>query len=111
MSRRVTCRIRAFDLERVELLDYAFTRRRGFSLKGYAERSFGVFQEEPFDVEWEFNATVAADAKEFLFHPSQVMEDKPDGSLIVRFRAGGVREMAWHLVTWETLYGSSNRLD
>ena len=28
------------------------------------------------------------------------MEDQPDGSLIVRFRAGGVREMAWHLFTW-----------
>jgi predicted DNA-binding transcriptional regulator YafY len=24
----------------------------------------------------------------------------PDGSLIVRFRAGGDLEMAWHLYTW-----------
>jgi hypothetical protein len=29
-----------------------------------------------------------------------MMEDQPDGSLIVRFRAGGLLEMAWHLFTW-----------
>lgn len=28
------------------------------------------------------------------------MEDQPDGSLIVRFRAGGALEMSWHLFTW-----------
>jgi predicted DNA-binding transcriptional regulator YafY len=25
---------------------------------------------------------------------------EPDGSTIVRFHAGGLREMAWHLFTW-----------
>jgi predicted DNA-binding transcriptional regulator YafY len=28
------------------------------------------------------------------------MEEEPDGSLVVRFRAGGLLEMAWHLFTW-----------
>jgi predicted DNA-binding transcriptional regulator YafY len=28
------------------------------------------------------------------------MEDKPDGSLNVRFRAGGMLEMCWHLFRW-----------
>ncbi len=44
--------------------------------------------------------TAAPDARQFLFHPTQSFEEKPDGSLIVRFRAGGLLEMAWHLVTW-----------
>jgi predicted DNA-binding transcriptional regulator YafY len=88
------------NIERVELLERSFTRRRGFSLQEYAERSFGVFQEEPFDVVWKFSPEAAADAREFLFHPSQRFEDQADGSLIVRFRAGGLMEMAWHLVTW-----------
>jgi predicted DNA-binding transcriptional regulator YafY len=26
--------------------------------------------------------------------------DEPDGSLLVRFRASGHLEMAWHLYTW-----------
>ncbi|MBX9845216.1 MAG: WYL domain-containing protein [Xanthobacteraceae bacterium] len=88
------------NIERVETLDRAFTHRRGFSLKDYAERSFGVFQEEPVDVVWKFSPEVAGDAKEYLFHPSQKFEEQADGSLIVRFRAGGGLEMCWHLFTW-----------
>jgi len=28
------------------------------------------------------------------------MEEEPDGALTVRFRAGGIEEMAVHLVSW-----------
>jgi predicted DNA-binding transcriptional regulator YafY len=87
------------NIERAELLDSSFRKRR-FSLQEYAELSFGVFQEKPFDVVWKFSPEAAADAKEYVFHPTQVMEEHPDGSLIVRFHAGGMREMAWHLFTW-----------
>jgi predicted DNA-binding transcriptional regulator YafY len=87
-------------IEEVEITDTAFERRKGFSLQKFAEQSFGVFQEKPFDVVWRFSPKAAADAKDFLFHPTQVMEPQPDGSLIVRFRAGGALEMCWHLVTW-----------
>jgi predicted DNA-binding transcriptional regulator YafY len=88
------------NIEQVELLDRNFTRRRHFSLREYAERSFGVFQEKPVDVVWKFSPKAAPDAREFLFHPTQTIGDEPDGSLIVRFRAGGLLEMAWHLFTW-----------
>jgi predicted DNA-binding transcriptional regulator YafY len=88
------------NVDRVEFLDSSFKRQRDFSLKDYAERSFGVFQEKPFEVELKFSPKVAPDAKEFLFHPSQTMTEKNDGSLIVRFRAGGIREMTWHIATW-----------
>ena len=88
------------NIESVDLLDRTFTHRRAFSLGEYAQRSFGVFQEEPVDVVWKFTPKAAADASEFQFHPTQVMEPQPDGSLIVRFRAGGLLEMAWHLFTW-----------
>lgn len=71
-----------------------------FSLSAYAERSFGVFQEEPFDVVWRFSPEAARDAREFVFHPMQTLDNEPDGSLIVKFRAGGAREMCWHLFTW-----------
>ncbi len=88
------------NIERVEILDELFARDLSFSLAAYAARSFGVFQEKPFDAVWKFSPKAAPDAREFLFHPTQTMEDQPDGSLIVRFRAGGALEMAWHLVTW-----------
>lgn len=83
-----------------EVTTDAFARDREFSLKAYAKRSFGVFQEEPFNVVWRFSPAVAADAKEFMFHPSQKIEEQLDGSLIVKFRAGGTLEMCWHLFTW-----------
>jgi predicted DNA-binding transcriptional regulator YafY len=88
------------NIEKVELTDSVFERRRDFSLQKFAERSFGIFQEEPFDVVWRFSPKAAPDARQFLFHPTQTFEEQPDGSLIVRFRAGGALEMSWHLVTW-----------
>lgn len=88
------------NIEGVEILEEGFERDPAFSLRAYAERSFGLFQEDPFDVVWRFAPEAAANARDFLFHPSQRMEEQSDGSLIVRFRAGGDLEMAWHLYTW-----------
>ena len=47
-----------------------------------------------------FDSDAAQDAKAFQFHPSQTMNEGGDGSLTVRFRAGGIEEICWHLVTW-----------
>ena len=44
----------------------------------------------------------AGEARCWIFHPSQTLEPEPDGALLVRFRAGGVQEMCWHLFTWGT---------
>ena len=81
-------------------LDTTFDPDPDFDLQAYAERSFGSYQEPPFDVVWEFDAEVAEDAATFLFHPSQSLQKKGDGSLTVSFHAGGLDEMCWHLVTW-----------
>lgn len=88
------------NVSRVELLPEFFERDAAFSLDSFARRSFGVFQEEAIDVVWRFAPEVAADARQFCFHPDQSVEDEPDGSLLVKFRAGGRLEMAWHLFTW-----------
>ncbi len=78
----------------------AFSRDPGFDLDTYARRSFGTFQEEPVDVVLRFTSEAKRDAATFLFHPSQTMEENDDGTLTVRFTAGGIDEMCWHLVTW-----------
>ena len=49
---------------------------------------------------WRFSPEAADDAGEYLFHPTQSAERQADGSLIVRFRASGLREMAWHAFEW-----------
>ena len=87
-------------IEKVETLDETFERDPAFDIHHFASRSFGVFQEEPIDVVWKFDPEAAKDARRFRFHPTQEMEELEDGSLLVRFRAGGKLEMGWHLFTW-----------
>jgi predicted DNA-binding transcriptional regulator YafY len=84
----------------VELRDEWFERPEQFDLRAFAERSFGVYQEEPYEVAWRFAPAVAEAARSWRFHPSQRHEASEDGSLIVRFRAGGLQEMAFHAFTW-----------
>ena len=97
--------MRLWRLDRIvsmDLLDRYFTRSVDFDLTSYAAQSFGVFQEEPIDVVLRFTADAADDAKTWLFHPTQTREHEVDGSLLVRFRAGGMQEICWHLFTWGT---------
>jgi predicted DNA-binding transcriptional regulator YafY len=84
----------------VDLLDRNFERQEDFSLSKYASQSFGVFQEEIQDIVLNFSPSAAHDAANWVFHPSQTLEHQNDGSLIVRFRAGGLLELCWHLFTW-----------
>ena len=97
--------MRLWRLDRIvsaDRLERCFPRREDFSLAAYAARSFGVFQEEPIDVVLRFAPEAAEDAASWTFHPSQTIVREADGSLTVRFRAGGVQEMCWHLFTWGT---------
>ena len=84
----------------VRLLDERFERDPAFDLQRYVRRSFGTFQERPTRVVLRFDATAAPDAASFLFHPDQTVEEQDDGTVTVRFEAGGLDEMCWHLVTW-----------
>lgn len=88
------------DMSNLEVADEQFVRDEAFSLSGYVEQSFGAYQEAVRDVVWRVAPTAADEARMWLFHPSQSLEGQSDGSLIVRFRAGGLREMCWHLFTW-----------
>lgn len=84
----------------IELLDETYEIDSNFSLQSLAEQSFGVFQEKPFEVEWLFDKRVAEEVKRYEFHPKQSMQENKDGSVTVKFFAGGRLEMDWHLYTW-----------
>ncbi len=88
------------EISEVEMERDSFVRDETFSLDAYVSRSFGAYQEPEYDVVWHIRPEAAAEARAWLFHPTQTTEEQPDGSLIVRFRAGGLREMCWHLFTW-----------
>jgi predicted DNA-binding transcriptional regulator YafY len=84
----------------VRVSDAAGTRPRDFDVHAYAARSFGAFQEEPYDIVLCFAPEVADEVAGFRFHPTQTITREADGSTTVRFRAGGLREIAWHVFTW-----------
>lgn len=86
--------------ERIDLTEDVFERPADFNLGAWMQRSFGIWQENVYDVVWRFTPEAAPDARLYLFHPTQVMTDEPDGSLTVSFRAGGLWEMCWHLFRW-----------
>ena len=91
---------RLANMSEAQLVPDTFQLDPEFDLERYAERSFGTFQEEPARVVLRFDADVARDASTFLFHPQQSVEENADGSLTVRFEAGGIDEMCRHLFTW-----------
>ena len=99
-SKRKMCHFNLNKIKEIEVLKSYIKRYPHFSLKQFSEQAFGVYQEKPFDVEWLFDAEVADSAAQYTFHPKQEAIRNPDGTLTIKFRAGGAREMDWHLYTW-----------
>lgn len=79
-----------------------FVLDEDFDIEAYAAESFGVWHDpkQLAEVVWRFLPEVAERAAEFVFHPKQVVEKAPDGSLIVRFTTSGWNEMTWYLYQW-----------
>jgi predicted DNA-binding transcriptional regulator YafY len=71
-----------------------------FDLQVFAGQSFGIYQDAIEDVVLKITPEGAAEARGWRWHPTQTIEDTPDGGVLVRFRASGMRELAWHLFTW-----------
>jgi predicted DNA-binding transcriptional regulator YafY len=84
----------------VEILDKSAARPLGFSLQAYADRSFGIYQDGAEDVVLRISPEAADSALRWRFHTNQKLERESDGAVRVSFNASGMRELAWHLVTW-----------
>lgn len=70
-----------------------------WDLDGWLAQSFGIWREDDHDVVLRVLPSAVARARAWRFHPAQVLEEDGD-DLMVRFRAGGLREIAEHLFTW-----------
>ncbi|MDK2748268.1 MAG: WYL domain-containing protein [Brevundimonas sp.] len=100
---RETGRIQTFRLDRMSSVapqDGVAVPPADFDLGVFASQSFGIYQDEIEDVVVRIAPEGAAEAKSWRWHPTQSFEDQADGAVIVRFRASGMRELAWHLFTW-----------
>lgn len=98
-------RLRTYRLDTIlaaQVTDQIYTIPEDFDLHEFANRAFGVYQNdaEYSDIVWKFSREAAKNAKSYLFHPDQAIEECRDGSVIVRFKASGLLEMCWHLYSW-----------
>lgn len=70
-----------------------------WDLDAWLGESFGIWREEHHEVVLRVAPVALARARQWRFHPGQTLEEEGDG-LLVRFRSGGLREIAEHLFTW-----------
>lgn len=73
---------------------------KGFDLRKFAKKSFGVFQGEIYNVKLNFDTTAAEDASNYNFHPTQKGKWEKDGSYTVTFKASGDKHIIWNLFKW-----------
>ena len=100
---RETGKIQTFRLDRmsgVEAQDGFAPAPADFDLAAFSTKSFGIYQDQVEAVALRITPEGAAEARGWRWHPTQALEDQPDGSVVVRFEASGMRELAWHLFTW-----------
>ena len=71
-----------------------------WNLDAWLARSFGIWREDGHDIVLSVAPAASERARAWRFHPEQIVEDQKDGSLLVRFHSGGLRELAEHLFTW-----------
>lgn len=72
-----------------------------FSLKQFAERSFGVFQEDVvYNVLLRIFPEYRDEAYRWVFHPKQKIIESTEGSLLIEMQGAGLRELAWSLFRW-----------
>lgn len=70
-----------------------------WDLDAWLGQSFGIWREEDQEIVLRVLPAAIERARQWRFHPAQQFEDQGE-FLIVRFRAGGLREIAEHLFIW-----------
>lgn len=87
-------------IEQPECLDVTAAPPADFDLAAFANTPFAYFEGPQEDVELHVLPHGMEDFRNYRFHPSQTVEAHPGGGAVVRFRASGMLELAWHLFSW-----------
>jgi predicted DNA-binding transcriptional regulator YafY len=92
----------------VDVLAGTFTRPSDFDLNRHLEHSLGIYQTDApvQDVRLWFSADVARYVTEHRWHPSQQIEEQPDGSLLVDLKLSDLTE----LKSWVLSFGADVRI-
>jgi predicted DNA-binding transcriptional regulator YafY len=88
--------VRTFAVERIEqltVLDSEFETPADFDASEYARGAFGITGGAPELVEVAFDAEIAGYVRERIWHESQTLEERPDGSVLLKLRVAPNREL------------------
>jgi hypothetical protein len=71
-------------------------------MENRSRSQFGIVRgEEPFRVRLLFSATVAAYIGERVWHPTQRIEEQPDGGIILELETAGWKELVRWILSWQ----------
>lgn len=94
--------VRHFSLDRIKEISKtgATFSPREHPVDKIRNEAFGLIWEEPFDLVVRFSKDVAYFVKTRIHHPSQQIEELPDGGVLVRIRAGGWDAMKYWILSY-----------
>lgn len=94
-----------FAISRIQSLTgtgITFKAEPGFDPKERIRQAFGISQgEKPFKVRLLFASTIATYIEERIWHPSQEMKRREDGSLEMAFETTGWKELVRWILSWQ----------
>ena len=91
--------VRTFAVERIsriEVLDLSFEIPADFNVSEYARAAFGIAGGKPEPVELVFEPEMAGYIRERVWHESQSLEERADGSVVLRMSVAP----GWELKAW-----------
>jgi predicted DNA-binding transcriptional regulator YafY len=91
--------VRTFAVERIsriEVLDSGFEVPADFNVAEYARSAFGIAGGKPIALELLFDAEMAGYVRERVWHESQSLEEKGDGSVLLTMSVAA----SWELKAW-----------
>ncbi len=95
--------IRVFALDRVrqiDLTDEAFEAPEGLSIEEFLKSSFGVFHGPLTRVKIRFDQEIAGYITEKVWHPSQRLSARADGSVMFEVEVAGTEEIKHWVLKW-----------
>ena len=95
--------IRIFAVDRIKmfnLTDERFEIPADFNADEFMKASFGVFQGQPVHVKLHFTSDAAGYVKEKVWHNSQKLSEKKDGSVILEMDVAGTTEIKSWVLCW-----------
>jgi proteasome accessory factor B len=95
--------IRIFAIDRIKMINLTgerFAVPPDFDADEFMKASFGVFQGQPTHVKVLFTPNAAGYVREKVWHSSQKISERKDGSVILEVDVAGIKEIKHWILRW-----------